>query len=276
MGIIAKFKQFRGKNAQNGQGKESDASSTEKEMSFLDHLEELRWHLIRGGTAIVIFAIALFVKIEWLTEYVVLYPYKNTFPTHRLLCSLRESLCFEELPVTFLAISPYEQFIKSITFSFIGGFVLAFPYFIWEMWRFIKPGLKTNEVKGLRGNVFIISVLFFIGIAFSYFVVLPFAIQFLSNYQLAPGVENQWRIGSVVGMVAQVVLAGGVLFEMPIIVYYLTKIGLLSPSFMKKYRRHAIVVLLILSAMITPPDVISQILIFFPLILLYQISIGNL
>ena len=272
MGIITKFKQFRSSNG-NGKGDHKDVSE-EKEMSFLEHLEELRWHLIRSFIAIVAIAIAVGVNITWIFNNVILYPFNNQFPTHRVLCAIKESLCFDKLPVEMIAISPYEQFIKSITISVIAGFIVAFPYVMWEIWRFVKPGLKVNEVKGLRGNVFVISMLFFVGVSFAYFVVLPFAIQFLANFQLADIIENQWKVGNVIGMVTQVVFAGGILFEMPIIVYYLTKIGLLSPAFMINYRRHAVVVLLVLSAIITPPDVISQILIFFPLILLYQISIG--
>ncbi|MEO0472689.1 MAG: twin-arginine translocase subunit TatC, partial [Bacteroidota bacterium] len=168
---------------------------------------------------------------------------------------------------------PYEQFLKSLSISFVGGFIFAFPYFIWEIWRFIKPGLHPKERKGLRGNVFIMSMLFFLGVSFAYYVILPFAVQFLSNYSLYEGVSNDWRIGNVISMVTQIVIAGGILFEMPILVYYLSKMGILTPQFMKKYRRHATVVLLVLSAIITPPDVVSQILIFFPLSILYEISI---
>ena len=272
MSIITKFKKFRGSNG-NGKGNHKDVSE-EKEMSFLEHLEELRWHLVRSFIAIVVIAIAVGINISWIFNQVILFPFNSQFPTHKVLCAIKESLCFEKLPVEMIAISPYEQFIKSITISIILGFIVAFPYVMWEIWRFVKPGLRTNEVKGMRGNVLIMSLLFFIGVSFSYFIVLPFAIQFLANFSLADIIENQWKVGNVIGMVTQVILAGGVLFEMPIIVYYLTKIGLLTPTFMVTYRRHAVVVLLVLSAIITPPDVISQVLIFFPLMLLYQISIG--
>lgn len=242
-------------------------------MTFLEHLEELRWHLIRSLASILVFGIGIFVNINWIFTNVIYAPFKKEFFTHEILCQLREALCFEKLPVEIIALGPYEQFLKSITISFIAGFIISFPYFIWEMWRFIKPGLKASERKGVRGNVFIISILFFIGVAFSYYVILPFAIQFLSTYQLGAEITNQWKVGLVVGMVTQITLAGGILFEMPIIVYYLSKMGILTPEFMKKYQRHAIVIMLVLAAIITPPDVVSQVLIFFPLLLLYKISI---
>jgi sec-independent protein translocase protein TatC len=269
MGLISKFKEFR---SSNGKGEKKDGTS-EKEMSFLEHLEELRWHLIRSFAAILVFAIVIFANIQWFLDSVILAAFSNDFPLHKLLCSFRESLCFEEIPVEFIALGPYEQFLKSISISLIAGFIISFPYFIWEMWRFIKPGLKKEEQQGLRGNVFIMSVLFFMGVGFAYYVVLPFSVQFLANYSISPDIVNQWKIGKVIAMVTQIAIGGGLIFEMPILVYYLSKIGLITPEFMIKYRRHAIVILLILAAMITPPDWITQILIFFPLIILYQISI---
>ena len=271
MGLISKFKEFRSSGS-NGKEEKKDGTS-EKEMSFLEHLEELRWHLIRSFAAILVFAIAVFVNIQWFLDKVILAAFSNDFPLHRLLCKLRESLCFEEIPVEFIALGPYEQFLKSISISLIAGFIVAFPYFIWEMWRFIRPGLRKEEQSGLRGNVFIMSILFFMGVGFAYYIVLPFSVQFLANYSISPDITNQWKIGKVIAMVTQIAIGGGLIFEMPILVYYLSKIGLITPEFMIRYRRHAIVILLILSAMITPPDWITQILIFIPLIILYQISI---
>ena len=177
------------------------------------------------------------------------------------------------MPVSFINIKPYEQFIKSITLSFIIGFICSFPYFIWEIWRFIKPGLHGSERKYLRGFVFSSSFLFFLGISFAYFIIVPFSAQFLANYSISEQVDNQWTFGQVIGFVSRLVLAGGIMFQLPIVVYFLSKIGVVTPESMKKYRRHAIVVLLILAAIITPPDVTSQVLIFLPLYLLYTISI---
>lgn len=275
MGIISKFKQFRNKQQQaESNGHDNlEGSKQEKEMSFLEHLEELRWHLLRSLASILIFGIVIFLFIDYVTDEIIFYTFEPDFPLHRWLCSLRPSLCFEKMPVEFINTKPYEQFLKSITISFVGGFILAFPYFIWEMWRFIKPGLHPYERKYLRGTVFSSSLLFFAGVLFAYYIVVPFAAQFLATYQISTQVENKWTFQAVIGMVTRLVLAGGIMFELPIVVYFLSKVGIATPEGMRKYRRHAIVVLLILSAIITPPDVMSQILIFIPLFLLYQLSI---
>ncbi|MEM8896992.1 MAG: twin-arginine translocase subunit TatC [Bacteroidota bacterium] len=260
-------------NTKRKRKKKEEKKKPEAEMSFLEHLEELRWHLIRSFAAIVVLGIGVFLNIKTVVDQVFLKPFESDFPLHRFLCNLQESLCFEEMPVDFIVIAPYEQFLKSISVSLICGFILSFPYFIWEMWRFIKPGLHDHEQKSLRGTVFITSLLFFIGVGFAYYIVAPFSAQFLSNYNISDQIQNQWRMGAVITMVSQIVLAGGVLFELPIIVYYLSKMGILTPKLMRTYRRHSIVVLMLLSAVITPPDALTMILIFIPLFFLYEISI---
>ena len=267
MGIVSSFKKFR------GGGKKKKETNPDKEMSFLDHLEELRWHLLRSLAAIMVFAIIIFFNIKYITDNIVFWTFRPDFPLHQWLCAFRDSLCFEEMPVKLITIKPYEQFIKSITLSFIGGLICSFPYFFWEMWRFIRPGLHDNERQHTRGTVFVSSLLFFAGVAFAYFIIVPFAVQFLANYTISDQVDNQWTFGEVITMVVRLVLAGGIMFELPIVIYFLSKAGLVTPETLKKYRRHAIVVLLLLSAVITPPDITSQILIFIPLYLLYQFSI---
>ena len=251
------------------------ASSTEndEEMSFLDHLEELRWHIIRSLAVIMVIAIVVFAKIEDFIQFFILRPFKPDFPVHKFMCQLDADMCFTKMDVIMIAISPYEQFITAFGIAFFAGFVLAFPYIAWEVWRFIRPGLHPTEQKKLRGNVFIISALFFIGVLFSYYIVTPFSVIFLSQFKIAAEVQNQWKIGDVIDLVTQIVLGGAVIFEMPIVVYYLAKLGLLTPTFMREYHRHAIVILLVLAAIITPPDVLSMILIFIPLLLLYEVSI---
>jgi sec-independent protein translocase protein TatC len=268
MGWIDSFVKFREKRVK------EVSPNPEKEMSFLDHLEELRWHLVRSIAAIVVFAIALYINLSWILSNVLLAPFKGTFFTHQLMCRLDPSLCFEKIDVTYIAISPYEQFINSLTMSLIGGFVFAFPYVIWEFWRFIRPGLHDHEQRSMRGSVAVMSLLFFIGVAFAFFVIVPFSVQFLAGYKLSPEIENQWRIGDVIGMITQLLIGTGLVFEMPVLMLYLTKMGVVTPEFLRKYRRHAIVILLFIAAIITPPDWISQILTFFPLYLLYEISIG--
>ncbi len=269
MGLLQTLAKARSKKKKKARTPEEEA-----EMSFLDHLEELRWHLMRSLVAVAIVAIAAFVNVQTLLDEVILWPSQADFPLNQALCNFNEALCFAANNVEFIAISPYEQFLKSITISFVAGFIMAFPYVLWEMWRFIRPGLHSHERKGLRGNVFVMSLLFFIGVAFAYFIITPFSFRFLSTYQLSAAVANQWQIGKVIGMITQISVGGGLIFEMPIMVYYLAKVGLVTDKGMRTYRRHAIVVLLVLSAILTPPDVTSQVLIFFPLWLLYELSIG--
>lgn len=241
-------------------------------MSFLDHLEELRWHLARSIGAVVFFAIFFFINREFILDEIILKPFQPDFPTNKFLCSIRDSLC-GQINVEFIAITPYETFLKALGLSLIGGLLIAFPYILWEIWSFIKPGLHSHEKSGLRGNIFVMSLLFFLGVGFSYYVITPFSIQFLAGFEFSQELSNQWRIGSVISLVAQIALGGGVIFEMPILVFYLTKLGVVTPDFLKQYRRHSYVILLILAAIITPPDVLSQILIFIPLSALYELSI---
>lgn len=217
-------------------------------------------------------AVGAFVYREVLLDYYINAPLRASFPINRFLCQLGAGGCIDIL-VDKQASNPYELFLKSISFSITVAFIVGFPYIAWEVWRFIKPGLHPDEQKKLRGNVAIISMLFFIGVAFGYFVVLPFSINFLATFPLMPDIKVLWKIGDTIAFVSQVLLAGGIMFEMPIVVFYLAKLGLITPEFMRSYRRHAIVILLLLSAILTPPDVMSQILIFIPLSLLYEVSI---
>ncbi|MFN0202362.1 MAG: twin-arginine translocase subunit TatC [Bacteroidia bacterium] len=267
MSIISALFTFRNK------AKKPSSAASDVEMSFLDHLEELRWHLVRSLVAIAVGAIVLFFYISQFIEKVVLAPFSATFPTNKFLCKLNPQLCFDKVNVIFIAISPYEQFLMAFTLSFVVGFVAAFPYIIWEIWRFIKPGLQKSEQRKLRGNVFIISFLFFLGVFFSYYVITPFSVAFLSTFKIAEAVQNQWKIGEVIGLVTQITLGGAIFFELPIVIYYLTLLGVVNPQFLRAYRRHAIVILLIIAAIITPPDILSQVLIFMPLLMLYEISI---
>lgn len=254
--------------------KKNDNNQTEEsEMSFLDHLEELRWHIIRSLIAVGLVAIGIFTYVETFIQTFILAPFKPEFPINRLLCQLNQDLCFEKVDVVFIAISPYEQFLMAFSISIVGGFIVAFPYIAWEVWRFIKPALHPHEQGKLKGNVLIISFLFFLGVVFSYFVVTPFSVSFLSEFKIAEEVKNQWKIGDVIDLVTQIVLGGAIIFELPIVVYYLSNLGILTPKFMREYHRHAIVILLVLAAIITPPDVLSMVLIFIPLLILYEISI---
>jgi sec-independent protein translocase protein TatC len=248
------------------------------EMSFLDHLEELRWHLIRSLTAVFVFAIAAFVSKGVIFGEIILGPSKPSFWTYRMLCNLSEilnsdALCISELPFIIQSRQMTGQFSMHITSSFVIGLICAFPYAFWEIWRFVKPGLYDKERKAATGATFYVSLLFFMGVFFGYFVVTPISINFLSNYQIDPSILNEFDIISYVSTVTTLVLACALLFQLPIVVYFATKAGLVSSSLLKTYRKHSIIVILMLSAVLTPPDPFSQVLIAIPLGLLYQLSI---
>jgi len=250
----------------------------EKEMSFLDHLEELRWHLIKSTIAVVVFGTVAFIFKSFVFDVLILGPKSADFPTYRLLCKSAQmlgldSFCFTELPFAIQSRTMAGQFSVHIWTSITAGFIVAFPYVLYEFWKFISPGLRMNERKSARGFIFVASILFFIGVLFGYYVVTPLSINFLGTYQVSAEVLNEFDIGSYIGLVRACALSGGIIFELPIIIYFLTKIGLVTPEFLKKYRKFAIVIVLIVSAIITPPDIASQIIVAIPVVILYEISI---
>lgn len=250
----------------------------EKEMSFLDHLEELRWHLIRAAASIFVFALIAFVSKDFVWDVLILGPSRPDFWSYRALCDLgaainSDILCIEALPFTLQSREMTGQFTMHITSSFVIGLICAFPYAFWEFWRFIGPGLYPTERNMTRGAVFFVSILFIAGVLFGYFIVSPMSINFLANYQVSATILNEFDIKSYVSTLSMLVLACGIMFQLPIVVYFLSEAGFVTPAIMKQYRRHAIVVILIISAILTPPEVISQILMSFPMLFLYEISI---
>lgn len=251
----------------------------EAEMSFLDHLEVFRWHLIRAFAAILFFSVIAFIFKEIIFDTILLGPKNPDFPTYLALCNVSQflgmgdALCLKDSPFSLMNISMSGQFSTHITTSVFAGFIIAFPYVFWEFWRFISPALYSSETKLARGIVLFSSLLFLFGVLFGYYVIAPLSINFLGSYQVSGLVSNQINLSSFISTVTTVCLANGIIFELPILVYFLTKIGLLTPEFMRIYRKHAMVVVLILSAIITPPDISSQILVSFPLIILYEFSI---
>ena len=251
----------------------------DKEMSFLDHLEVFRWHLIRAAIAILFFTIIAFIYKDIVFDVILLGPKRTDFLTYRILCEisqylgLGDTLCLRDSPFSLMNISMSGQFSTHITTSIFAGFIIAFPYVLWEIWRFISPALHSNENSMAKGVVFFSSILFLIGILFGYYVIAPLSINFLGSYQVSSSVANQINLSSFVSTVTTVSFANGIIFELPILVYFLTKIGLLTPDFMRVYRKHSMVVILILSAIITPPDITSQVLVSLPLIILYEFSI---
>ena len=254
-------------------------STNDKEMSFLDHLEIFRWHLIRSAIAILFFAIIAFIFKDIVFDVILLAPRNPYFPTYKALCvisqflGLEDAFCLRESPFTLMNISMSGQFSTHVTTSIFAGFIVAFPYVFWQFWHFISPALHANETAIARGIVFFSSILFMLGILFGYYVIVPLSVNFLGSYQISSTVANQISLTSFISTVTTVSFATGIIFELPILAYFLTKIGLLTPESMRVYRKHAIVVILILAAIITPSDVTSQILVLLPLIVLYQISI---
>ncbi|MEL7122637.1 MAG: twin-arginine translocase subunit TatC [Bacteroidota bacterium] len=249
-----------------------------KEMSFLDHLEELRWHVIRALLVIVSIGTVFFIFHDWLFEHVIYGPTKPDFLSYKAFCwlsnqlGLGDAMCLVPPDFESIAVGFAEPFITSIKVSFISGFIVAFPYVFWEAWRFIAPGLYPEERKATRGFVFISSVLFLMGVMFGYFVIAPFAVNFLGGYSI-PGVENKPTLSSFITYMLMFTAPAGLIFELPLVVYFLSKIGLIYPETMRKYRRHSIIGILLLSAIITPPDVVTQFLIGIPLFVLYEFSI---
>lgn len=254
--------------------------SEEKEMTFLDHLEELRWHVIRAVLAIVVAMVVAFVYITEIFDYVVFAPAKVDFVFFKWMCKLgdwvgaTDSLCVTDLPFKVQSRNMTGQFMMSITAAAVIGLIVAFPYVIWELWSFIKPGLRLKEKKFSKGAVVAISGLFLLGVAFGYFVLSPMTIWFLATYQVSTMIVNEFDITSYVSTVAGLILGCGLVFQFPVVVYFLTKIGMITPQLMRKYRRHAVVGIIVLGAVITPSaDPFSLSIISLPLYFLYEISI---
>lgn len=250
----------------------------EEGMSFLDHLEQLRWHLLRSVSAVLIFTIAAFLAKNIVFGKIILGPSKVNFITYQVLCSISDYLnipvlCIDTLPFSIQSRQMTGQFSMHITSSLVVGLVVAFPYLFWEIWRFISPGLYSKERNAARGAVFFVSLLFFMGAAFGYFILSPLSINFLANYQLDPSILNEFDITSYVTTVVMLVLASALMFQLPVVIYFLSMSGLVSAAMLKSYRRHSIVVILVISAIITPPDVISQIIIAMPIMVLYETGI---
>lgn len=252
----------------------------EKEMTFLDHLEELRWHVIRALLAIVIFTIGAFIYVREIFDFIIFAPAKLDFPSFKYMCKMgewvgmQETLCITELPFKIQSRNMTGQFMMSLTASFVIGLIVSFPYVVWEFWRFVKPGLETKERKFSKGAVSAISFLFLLGILFGYYFLCPITIWFLSTYSISSVIVNEFDITSYVSTMSGLVLGCGLLFQFPVVIYFLTKIGIVTPQLMRNYRKHSIVGILILGAIITPSaDPFSLTVISLPLYLLFEISI---
>jgi sec-independent protein translocase protein TatC len=252
------------------------------EMSFLQHLEELRWHLVRSSIVIAVIAIAAFILNDFVFDTVIFGPLRQDFISYRALCSLGyrigagDVMCMVVKPAHLQTLSASEQFFNHMWISLVCGLILGFPFVLWEFWKFIRPALKNQEIGPVKIFVVIASILFLIGICFGYFLLFPMSYNFLINYQVSSSgiVQTQNTFDDYISLISTMVLVSGIIFEMPVLVYFLTRMTLLTPSFMRKYRKHAVIIILIAAAVITPsPDVTSQMVVAIPMYLLYELSV---
>jgi len=250
----------------------------EAEMSFFDHLEALRWHLVRASVAIVVFTGVVFAYYDVIYDNVIMGPSKPTFWTYTTMCNIGKALhrdfCFSKINIQLINTEMAGQFTLQINSSLIIGITLGVPYLLWELWRFIKPALHEKERKAATGFVFYATFLFVLGVLFGYYVITPMSIHFLASYTVSSSIQNLFSIDSYISSVATLTLATGVVFELPILVYVLANLGILTPKFMRETRRYAVVVILIIAAVVTPtPDMLTMTVVSIPLFVLYEVSI---
>lgn len=263
-------------------GSDKTTKTEGKEMSFLQHLEEFRWHLVRSALVIMVFAIAAFCLNDFVFDTVIFGPLRQDFISYKVLCSLGHKIgagdvmCMTIKPAHLQTLSASEQFFNHMWISFLCGIILGFPFVLWELWKFVRPALKNKEIGPVKIFVVIASVLFLIGIFFGYYLLFPMSYNFLVNYQVSSSgiVQTQNTFDDYISLISTMTLVSGIIFEMPILVYFLTRMTLLTPQFMRKYRKHAVIIILIAAAVITPsPDVTSQMVVAIPMYLLYEVSV---
>jgi len=245
---------------------------SEKKMSFLDHLEELRWRLVKSAIPVLLFSIVIWVFQEWVMDHVFLSMSKSDFFTFDILCRY-VGVCTDDITLKMQSTSLSAQFSYALMMSIMGGIVLSFPFLFYQVWSFIKPGLRDNEKSMAGGIVVYVSLLFFLGIGFGYFIVAPLCVQFFAVFTMSKQIENIPTISSYMSLVLSTIFYTGLLFLLPVVSYLMTKIGIVTSAFLKKYRKHSIIGVLILSAAITPPDLISQVIVSIPILILYEIGI---
>lgn len=250
-----------------------------KEMSFLDHLEELRWLLVRSTVAILIFATFTFFVSDYIFDVIIFGPKSPDFITYRFFCDLShqlgfaDSICVTEMPFIIQNTNVEGQVNILVWTCITAGFILAFPYILLQLWNFISPALYENERKHAKLFISIASFLFFFGVLFGYFVIVPMSVNFFATFKVSDVVENQFNIDSYIGMIKTSVIACGLFFELPVIIYFLTKLGLVTPKFLRQYWKYAVVIILVVAAIVTPPDVVSQLIVAIPMLLIYEVSI---
>lgn len=250
-----------------------------KEMSFFDHLAEMRTRLVRSAVVVIILALIIFVYTQPIIDNIYIGMSRTDFVTYRFFCwiseilGLEDSMCAQEINLSLQSIKMTGQFSTNIYFSFIGGIIIAFPYIFHQVWGFVKPALKAKEVNASRGVLFWASLLFILGILFGYFLIAPLCVQFFGNYTMSEAIENNFTISDYISMITTTTFWTGLLFELPVVIYLLSKMGVVGPEVLARYRKHAVVVVLIVAAIITPPDFFSQIIVAIPILILYEISI---
>lgn len=254
-------------------------NKNKKDQTFIGHLDAFRSHLLRMSVALVLAAIFAFIYIEDIFQVIILAPTRADFPPYVWLCDLatkfgKPELCMKEMTIRFQSAKLSAQFMMSITASLVFGFIAAFPYLIYELWKFLKPALTPKELKMSRGIIFWVSLLFFLGVLFGYYIITPYTVNFFANYTLSPQFENIFKIDDYVDTVVSLALGTGLIFELPVVVFFLSKIGIVNPRFMREYRKYAVIIVLVLAAVITPPDAVSQIIVSIPIMILYELSIG--
>ncbi|MDP1802107.1 MAG: twin-arginine translocase subunit TatC [Bacteroidota bacterium] len=263
-------------------GSDKTTKTEGKEMSFLQHLEEFRWHLVRSALVIMVFAISAFCLNDFVFDTIIFGPLRQDFISYKVLCSLGHKIgagdvmCMTIKPAHLQTLSASEQFFNHMWISFLCGIILGFPFVLWELWKFVRPALKNKEIGPVKIFVVIASVLFLIGIFFGYYLLFPMSYNFLINYQVSSSgiVQTQNTFDDYISLISTMTLVSGIIFEMPILVYFLTRMTLLTPQFMRKYRKHAVIIILISAAIITPsPDVTSQMVVAIPMYLLYELSV---
>lgn len=256
-----------------------DQVKEEKEMTFLEHVDDLRKHLFRAVIFILLGTIICFLFAQVLVEDIIFAPSRSSFPTIKALCNLghqiydSDKLCMGSIKLNTQNLQVAGQFMYSFRIAFIGGIILAFPFIINQLWLFVKPALQAKEINKTRSFTFYTTVLFMAGVLFGYYMLSPISLNFFGNYQLSPSIQNQFSFQSVINLVTTLCLATGLIFQLPILMYFLGRIGLINSGFLKKNRRYAILIIVVLAAVITPPDVLSQFLLVIPLLLLYELGI---
>lgn len=249
-----------------------------KEMSFLSHLEELRWLLVRSTAVILVLAIVAFFFSDFIFNTIIFGPKDPNFVTYQFFCQISQqfgydSLCMTEMPFIIQNVTMGGQISVLIWVCITAGFILGFPFILWEIWKFISPALYDNEKKHARVFIITASLLFFAGVLFGYYIIVPLSVQFFGTFYVSPEIVNEFNLESYINLIKSSAVASGIFFELPILIYFLTKLGLVTATSLRSFRRYTIIIVLVLAAIITPPDVISQIIVAIPIMILYEMSI---